>query len=104
MKKLVRDEDVSFSLEVNVEEAYTNMRKVQTVLFRTLSLLRRLGLPTPIDSAISKLMQLISVLNQARLAAIQFQAAAGPIGWALAAVSITTTVVSTTEMLKVDGS
>jgi len=81
------DETVSFSLEVNVEKAYTELRKVQTVLYRSLALADRLGISNTAD-----IRRMIALLNQLRLAYLAVQAArmaAGdPIAWALAAVSV----------------
>lgn len=73
---------------MNVEEALTNIRRAQTVLYRTLGLMRRLGLPEDMEVAVTTVQRLIMVMNQLRLAAIALQAASGPIGWAMAAVSI----------------
>jgi len=87
-----RDEDVSFSLEVNVEKAYENIRRLQTVLYRTLGLLRRMGLSEELDAQIMQIQSLIAVVNSLRLAYIALQAArmaAGdPIAWGMAGVSV----------------
>ena len=95
-------EDVSFTLQLTVDNAVTELRRVQTLAFQTLSLFRRMGLPDEMDAAISKLMQVISVINQARLALLAFQAsrmAAGdPIAWATAGVAVTATAWSAYEM------
>jgi len=93
----VEDHQISFSLEVNVDPAYQNLRRVQTLLFRTLGLLRRLGLPESLDSAIGKMQMFVSTMNQARLAVVAFQKAAGPIGWALALLGLVTTAASVVE-------
>ena len=57
-------------------------------MYRSLSLLRRFGLPEDIDKGITKIQQMIAVMNALRLAAIALQTAAGPTGWALAGVSL----------------
>jgi hypothetical protein len=93
------DHTVSFSLEVNVEKAHENIRKLQTLLYRTLGLFRRLGLPEQIDSAIMKVQRFIAVMNQARLAAAAFQTAVGPIGWGLAIVGGLSTAVATADFM-----
>jgi len=92
------DEGVSFSLEVNVEPAYTSLRRIQTLLYRTLGLFRRFGLPENVDRAIAKWQNFIMVLNQARLAVAAFQAATGPIGIGLAVLGVVTTVVTASEL------
>lgn len=95
----VEDHTVSFSLEVNVTKAYENIRRVQTILYRTISLLRRMGLPEDVDDAIAHIQKLISILNMLRLTMIAVQAASGPIGWAMAAVSVGGTAVTIAEEL-----
>ena len=82
----VVDHEVSFSLEVNVEKAYPEVRKLQTLIYRTLGLFRRMGLPENIDNAIAKWQRAIMVANSLRLALLALQAASGPIGWGLAGV------------------
>jgi len=83
------------------------MRRFQTIVFRTLGLMRQIGLPTPIDRAIAKLQQIISVANQARLALAALQAArmaAGdPLAWGLFFVSAGATVANASAMLEVEG-
>jgi len=95
----VEDYQVSFSLEVNVEKAYEDLRKIQTILFRTLSLLRRFGLPEDIDAFITKLQRAIALLNLYRLTIISVEAASGPFGWALAGIGVATAVVDTAEFV-----
>ena len=82
------DETVSFSLEINVQEAYTNARQLQTILSRTAGLMRRMGLPENVDAAMMKLQRITATANAARLAMIAFTTATGPLGWGMAAVAI----------------
>lgn len=96
----VEDHQVSFSLEINVEQAYQDIRRVQTLLYRTLGLLRRMGLSEEIDEAIAQIQRLIAILNSARLAIAALEAASGPIGWALAAVQVGTTLFSVADMIE----
>jgi hypothetical protein len=87
----IRDVPVSFSLEINVEHAYEDVRKIQTVLYRSLELARRLG-DENLDALIRKLQQVLAILNAIRLAyrALQLarMAAGDPIAWALAGLTI----------------
>jgi len=96
------DETVSFSLEVNVEKAFQNIRRLQTVLYRSISLARRLGLPEDIEEGIVRVQSLIAYLNALRLALIAVHMASGPIGWALAGIGIAGVAVSTYEMTQID--
>lgn len=81
------DHLVSFSLELNVEEAEKDLRRVQTIVSRTLSLLDRAGLTNTVA-----IQQKIALLNQLRLAYLAVQAArlaAGdPLAWGMAAISV----------------
>lgn len=94
----VEDHTVSFSLEVNIDKAYENIRKVQTVLYRTLGLLRRMGLGEDVSAAISEVQRFITVLNLARLTIAALQTATGPIGYAMFGISLATTGLSIGEM------
>jgi len=87
----VEDHTVSFSLEINVEKAYEDIRRVQTALFRTFSILQRMGLPDDVSQGISLIQRLISTLNQLRLTMIALQAASGPLGWWLALTGLAST-------------
>jgi len=91
---LSEDHVVSFSLEINVEEALTNIRQLQTILFRTLGLLQRLGLPEQVSATMDVLRRLITLFNQVRLAIIALEAASGPYGWALATLGAATIPIS----------
>ena len=96
----VSDEAVSFSLEVNVEEAFIEMRKLNTVIYRTLGLLSKMG-GSDFKQSIAQVQRLIALLNQARLAVTALHAAmylgAGPLGWALAGVAIGGVVIGGVE-------
>lgn len=98
----ITDQDVSFSLEVNVEPGYTTVRRLQTLIYRTLGLFRRMGLPEKLDEAISKVQRFIMVVNQARLAVIALNAASGPIGWGLALIGVGATAYTTFEMIEIE--
>lgn len=84
------DHQVSFSLQVNVEDTLEQARKLQTILYRGIGLMRRMGLPPEIDAAIMKIQRLIAMLNTLRLTMIAVHAASGPIGWALALIGVAT--------------
>lgn len=103
----VRDEQVSFSIQTNVEDVYPRIRKVQMILFRTLGLMRRMGLPPRLDQAIAGLQRFIAMVNQARLALVAFQAvrmAAGdPLAWATFGVAAGTAAFSVFDMYTIEG-
>lgn len=88
----IHDEGVSFSLEVNVEKAYEDVRRLQTVLFRTLGLVHRLSGNEDLNDAITLMQRTIAIANRLRLALAALQAArmaAGdPLAWAMAGLSL----------------
>ena len=85
---MTMEETVTFNLDLIVDKAIDNARRLETLLFRTLGLLGRLGLPENIDQAIAKVQRLIMTIRLLHTAMIALQTAAGPIGWALAAIGI----------------
>ena len=91
-------EEVSFTFQLTVDEAVTELRRIQTVAYQYLALARRLGLPDEIDAQVVKVQRLIMLLNSARLAAIALHAASGPVGWALAGVGLVATGLTAYEM------
>jgi len=93
------EETVTFNLELNTEPAINNVRRLETLVYRTLGLMRRLGLPEDISQAIYKVQRLIMVLRLAHTAMIALSLASGPIGYALAAVGIASAAVSFSDML-----
>jgi len=93
----IEDHKVSFSLEINTEQADTSMRKLYATVYRTLNLIERMGLPPEVTRFLREIEKMIRILNQLRLAMLAVQAAAGPIGWAYAAVSVATFAVSASD-------
>jgi hypothetical protein len=87
----IADESVSFSLEVNVTKAYEDIRRLQTVFYRTLGLVRRLSGDENLNRTIDIMQRAIATANRLRLAMAALQAArmaAGdPIAWATAGIS-----------------
>lgn len=93
------EETVTFNLELNVEAVIENTRRLETLLFRSLSLMGRLGLPENITEAIRKVEQLVMVIRLLHTAAIALEAASGPIGWALALVGAASAVLSLGDLM-----
>jgi len=93
------EETVIFNLELNVEGAIDNSRRLETLLYRSISLLGRLGLPENIDAAIAKVQRLVMVIRLLHTAAIALEAASGPIGWALALVGVASALLSTGDLI-----
>jgi len=95
----VEDHTISFSLEVNVEDACREFRRLLAVAYRWMAIAERLGLPEDVQRQIQSLQNLIRVLNSARLAIRAFEMASGPIGWAMAAASVVSAAFTFGDML-----
>jgi len=95
------DETVSFSLEVNVEKAYEDVRRLQTVLSRSLSFVTRLSGDENLDRFAAKCQEAIAVANKLRLALAALQAArmaAGdPIAWVMTGIAGAEALISGAE-------
>ena len=97
-KKLSEVHLVTFNLELNVEQTYTEIRRLQTLLFRTVGLLRRLGLPEEIDRALAIIQRTIMAARLLYTSILALETASGPLGWALAIVGVTTAAVSVADI------
>jgi len=95
--------EVNYLLTVNVEDAREQIQQLERLIFRTLSLFRRMGLPEEVAQIIDRVQRLISVLRMLRLTFMLTQAAAGPIGWAMLAVSAATTLYEVGEVVEETG-
>jgi len=89
---------VTFNLELNVEQAYAEIRKLQTLLYRVVALLRRLGLPEEIDRALAIIQRTIMAARLLYTSLLALEAASGPLGWALAIVGVTSAAVSVADV------
>jgi len=96
---LSMEQSVTFNLELNVESAIDSTRRLETLLYRSLSLLGRLGLPENIDQAIMKVERLVMTIRLLHTAMIALEAASGPIGWALAIVAGGTALLSMGDLV-----
>jgi hypothetical protein len=96
------DEGVSFSLEVNVKEAYEEVRRLQTVLSRSLGLASRLTGSEDLQKSIAVMQRAIAIANQLRLALAALQAArmasGDPLAWVMAGLAVGEVGVSMYEM------
>lgn len=97
-----QDQTVSFSLEVNVQKAYEEVRELQTVLSRSLALASRLTGSEDLKKSIAVMQRAIAIANQLRLALAALQAArmvAGdPLAWAMAGIAAGEVAVSMYEV------
>ena len=94
------EETVTFNLEINVEQAFSTVRKLELIAYRTINLLRRMGLPENVDDAIAKVQRFIMTVRLAHSAILAFEAASGPIGWIMAGLGIAATVLTAGDIAR----
>ena len=103
------EENVVFNLDIDTSRSHSSVRKLETILYRTLSLYSRisrlLGIPedSPINQAVAKTQQLVMVVRQLHTAVLLLQAASGPIGWAMAGIGVAGVAVSSVEFIQSAG-
>jgi len=91
------EETVTFNLEINLEPTYSEMRKFETVLMRSLSLLRRFSGNENVDNAIMAMQRAIATIRMLQITIMAFEAATGPLGWAYFGVTAASTAVFALE-------
>jgi hypothetical protein len=95
--------EIQYSLVVSTELTYSELRKIEIVLIRILSYMRRFTGDERIDAALMKISQLITAVRSAQMAIRALQVASGPIGWLYAAVSIAGAAFATGDFLNAQG-
>jgi len=73
-------------LRANFGEARGELREMEYVLYRTTSMLHRLGLPPEIEQGIQKVERMIMMVRMLHSAMVYFEAGT-PLGWILAIIS-----------------
>lgn len=89
------------TLKVEAGHAAGELREVEYILFRTISILRRMGLPENVQQAIQILAHLVLVTRLAHTAFIMMQSMT-PYGWITAGISLASagiTIAATSGML-----
>ena len=91
-------EEIGIELSINVNEmSYSELRKLESILFRTMGLLRRFCGSEEINEGIIQIQRLVAIVRSAQMALHALQiarmAAGDPLAWAGFAVSAATTVV-----------
>ena len=75
------------------------LQKASAVAYGVMGIMKQLGLPPPFDEATLKIQRMIMLLNQLRISIMLVEAAAGPVGWALAGISIVGTAVTLPDQI-----
>jgi len=96
------EETVTFNLELNVEQAYSEIRKYETAMYRVLGLMNRAGLPEDVKDAIMLIQQLVMTtrLLQTAIAALNVSMMTSPAGVVLGGVGIMMAGVSGIESVQ----
>lgn len=101
------DHQVSFSLELNVEPAYTEIRRLQTVLSRTLSMVNRASGSEDLKKFTRDMQEALAMANRLRLALAALQAArmasGDPLAWAMAGVAVGEALFSVGDLIMESG-
>jgi len=100
------EETVTFNLELDVSQSYDSVRKLETVVYRSIGLIRKVlkqfGLDeetATIDQVIYKGQKVIMTIRLMHTAMIALMGASGPLGWAMAGIGLATATLSFTDML-----
>ena len=91
---------IEYMLQLETENAYTAIRKLEITFMRMLTIIEKFSGGDPnIRNMINLLQRSIMWVNRLQMTIHAFEAAVGPIGWLYAAVSGAMLFVTTTESL-----
>ena len=90
--------EIDYKLTVDTTKVLRDIQILNTVFNRTISILRKMGLPENIMQAITFIQRMIALLNQLRLTMLALQAASGPYGWTMALLSLAGTQLTAADM------
>ncbi len=80
--------EIQYSLTVNTELTYNEIRKLETVLIRVLSYVERLAGNADLTKLINIIQATITAVRSLQMALRALELASGPIGWAYAATGV----------------
>ena len=81
--------EIQYSLTVNTELTYNELRKLETVVMRVLNYVERLSGGNPsLQKLINTIQSTIVAIRSLQIALRSLEMASGPIGWAYAATGI----------------
>lgn len=97
LQKLKTEMDTT---QVKAEVLHIRLDRVNRVLMRTLTFIRRMsGGNDDLEYIISKMQRVITVMNTLRIAAMMMYAGMGPIGWVMMGMGVATSVMMMQEDL-----
>jgi hypothetical protein len=92
-KEQLLDLDAAYDL------TYKDIRQFESLLFRTISLMRRSGLSEDAQKAATIALRLISILRILQRSLYLLEMQGGPLGWALAGIGAASAIASGYDML-----
>jgi len=92
------DRNFNVKLNFDMREATADLVKYSVALYGVLGILNRLGLPEEAQDCIRVLQKMIATINMLRASMIALQIASGPLGWALAGVSVAGSVLTLADV------
>ena len=93
------EETVTFNLELNLNPTYSDLRKIEAIITRSMSLLRRYCGNEDIIAASEAITKFIALMRMLQITIHAVQIASGPLGWAYAAVVGVSTASYAYEMM-----
>jgi hypothetical protein len=92
--------EINYSLMLNTELTYGELRKIEIIFMRVLGYIRRLaGGNEDLAACIEWIQKTIMWLRQMQMMIHAIEIASGPIGWAYAAVTVVGMAFTTTDMM-----
>ena len=86
-------------LKTKTQDVTFSLQKASAVAYGVMGIMKQLGLPPPFDEATLKIQRMIMLLNQLRITIHLVEIAAGPVGWALAGISIVGTAATLPDQI-----
>jgi len=92
------EEEYKVKLDMDLREATAEIARYTAVLYGALGIMKRMGLPEEAQAQIAQIQKMIAQLMMLRASLIAVEMAAGPVGWALAGISIAGTILTLTDV------
>jgi uncharacterized protein YaaW (UPF0174 family) len=98
------EQQLTFSLLLDMDVGYSEVRKLEATIYRALHLMNMLGLGQNVNQVVAAIQKIVMNLRMAQATIHAFEVAAGPIGWAYFGVSAAGFAVSTIMSMSEMGS
>lgn len=92
--------EIEYSLLINAEGAYGDIRKIEIIMMRCMSIVQRFTGGNPdLANAIAMMQKTIMWIRHLQMVIHAFEAATGPLGWIYAAVTAVSFALTTTDAM-----